>query len=77
MEIEDYKATHVGNGKFEVEMPNGVIKEAGDNLLGIIRYTYFEDYSLPHVGWNVTRKQLYKVYLPKIEKDLLSGKITG
>ena len=32
----------------------------------MIRYTYFEDYTLPEVGWND--------YTPKMQKDVLDGK---
>lgn len=45
------------------------VKEAGSNLCGMIRYTYFEDYALPEIGWEVTRKQLMQDYLPKMLKD--------
>jgi len=41
----------------------------------MIRYTYFEDYTLPEIGWKVTRKQLYDNYLPKMQQDVLSGKL--
>ena len=72
MTNEDYLVTHLGEGKFQVKMKNNEIKEAGSLLRGIIRYTYFEDYSLPKIGWKVTRSQLMKDYLPKMQKDFLS-----
>jgi hypothetical protein len=72
--IEDYLAIHIGEGKFLVKLENGETKEAGSNLRGMIRYTYFEDYTLPTIGWSVTRKQLYEDYLPKIQKDLINKK---
>lgn len=75
MEIENYKAVHLGEGKFLVKMENGETKEAGSNLCGMIRYTYFEDYTLPEIGWSITRKQLYEDYLPKVQKDVLNGKV--
>lgn len=75
MKTENYLATHLGNGKFQVKMKNGEIKKAGSNLCGMIRYTYFEDYSLPEVGWNISRNQLMEDYLPKLQKDVQSGKI--
>lgn len=34
----------------------------------MIRFTYFEDYSLPEVGWQVTRVKLIEDYLPKMHK---------
>ena len=72
MTNEDYLVTHLGEGKFQVKMENNEIKEAGSLLRGMIRYTYFEDYSLPEIGWKVTRSQLMKDYLPKMQKDFLS-----
>ena len=75
MEIEDYLVVHLGEGKFQVKMENDELKEAGSNLSGMIRYTYFEDYALPEIGWQVTRKQLMKDYFPKIQQDVLCGKI--
>ena len=74
-QIEDYTVTHVGDGKFKVNLENGVIKDAGDILCGMIRYTYFEDYCLPEIGWNTTRKQLYRDYLPKLQKAMMNGEI--
>ena len=64
----NYLATHLGEGKFEVKMENGKIKQAGPSLCGMIRFTYFEDYSLPEVGWQVTRVKLMEDYLPKMHK---------
>jgi len=74
MEMEDYLVTHIGEGKFQVEM-DGQIKDAGKGLCGMIRYTYFEDYNLPYIGWTITRKQLMIDYHPKVFKDILDGKI--
>jgi hypothetical protein len=74
MEMNGCLVTHIGEGKFQVKLESGEIKEAGPNLCGLIRYTYFEDYTLPEIGWKVTRKQLMEDYLPKIQQDVLSGK---
>jgi len=65
----EYTATHIGEGKFEVKMSNGDIKNSGPNMEGMIRYTYFEDYELPPIGWNISRDQLIKDYFPKLMKD--------
>ena len=73
--MEDYIITHLGDGKFQVKLENGKISKAGHILCSMIRYTYFEDYSLPEVGWVITRIQLYNDYLPKLQKDLASGRI--
>lgn len=75
--IEDYLIVYIGEGKFLVKLENGETKEAGKNLRGMIRYTYFEDYTFPKIGWSVTRKQLYMDYLPKIQKDILINKLNG
>lgn len=66
---------HIGEGNFQVHMEDGEIKEAGSNLAGIIRYTYFENYTLPEIGWETSWKKLMDDYLPKMQKDVLSGKI--
>jgi hypothetical protein len=73
--MEPIKITHIGEGKFQVEMDNGEIKEAGTNLCGMIRYTYFEDYAYPQIGWTVTQKQLIEDHMSKSKVDVLSGKI--
>jgi hypothetical protein len=71
---DNYTVKHIGDGKFEVEI-GGEIKTAGNSLCGMIRYTYFEDYTLPPEGWTVTRKQLLQDYHPKMTKDVMSGKL--
>ena len=71
----EYIITHIGCGRFVVRTSNNEIKQAGKNLCGIIRYTYFEDYTLPEIGWVVTRSKLMEDYLPKVQKDVLSGKL--
>jgi hypothetical protein len=72
---DDYIVTHIGDGKFEVKLSNGDIKSSGPNMESMIRYTYFEDYELPPIGWNITRDQLIKDYFPKLMKDVQEGKI--
>ena len=73
--MENKTIKHIGEGKFQVYMEDGEIKEAGSNLVGIIRYTYFENYTLPEIGWETSWKKLMDDYLPKMQKDVLSGKI--
>lgn len=70
-----YIVKHLGDGKFQVEMRDGSIKEAGSNLCGMIRYVYFEDYTMPEIGWQVTSTKLMEDYMPKMQRDVLSGKI--
>jgi len=71
----DYKIKHIGDGEFEVTLKDNSIKKAGSNLCGMIRYTYFEDFTLPPIGWETTRLQLFKDYHPKVFKDVSEGKI--
>ena len=71
----DYTVLHLGEGKFQVEMDNGDIKGVGPGILGMIRYTYFEDYTLPETGWQVSREQLMKDYIPKMIEGVMSGKL--
>lgn len=73
--MKDYLMIHIGEGKFQAIMMNGEILEVGRFLCGIIRYTFFEDYSYPEIGWNITRNCLMEVYQPKVLKDILEGKI--
>jgi len=70
-----YKVKHIGNGIFEATLDTGEIKEVGPNIIGMIRYTYFEDFTLPPTNWEVTQKQLLEDYQPKVLKDIKDGKI--
>lgn len=70
-----YKVKHIGDGKFEATLDTGEIKVAGKNIIGMIRYTYFEDFTLPPYGWEVTQKELLEAYQPKVMKDITEGKI--
>ena len=65
---------HIGEGKFIAEMDDDSFKDLGPNAVGMIRYTYFEDYQLPEVGWEVTRGKLLEDYQPKMLKDYEDGK---
>ena len=75
MEMNGYLVTHLGEGKFRVKLESGEIKEAGQNLVGMIRYTYFEDYTLPEIGCEVSSTKLMEDYFPKMQKDVLNGKL--
>lgn len=71
-----YTARHIGDGKFEVTLhETGEVKECGTNLIGMIRYTFFEDFTLPPINWEVTQKRLLETYQPKVMKDIAEGKI--
>jgi hypothetical protein len=65
---------HTGDGKFVAEMEDGSFKDLGPKAVGMIRYTYFEDYQLPDVGWEVTSGKLLADYQPKMLKDYQDGK---
>ena len=71
---DNYIIKHIGDGNFEVDL-DGEIMGAGKSLGGMIRYTYFEDYTIPPDGWTTTRKQLLEDYHPKMMKDVMSGKL--
>lgn len=73
MNNNEYLIEHLGFGKFQIHLPNGQTEQADDNLVGIIRYTYFFDYTLPEVGWRVSKSQLSKDYHPKMLGDLITG----
>lgn len=76
MENYNYTITYVGNGNFKVKFEDDdILKDAGTNICGMIRYTYFEDYKLPEIGWSVTNKKLLEDYFPKVQKDIKDGKI--
>lgn len=68
---------HIGEGNFEVVTAEGETKTAGPNLCRMIRYTYFEDYTLPPIGWSVSREKLLNDYHDKVIPDIISGKITS
>lgn len=71
----EYTITHLGEGVFRATMTDGQVKEVGPNIRGMIRYTYFEDFSLPPVGWEVTQYRLLSDYHPKVMKDIMEGKV--
>ena len=78
LELENngnYTIIHRGDGEFDVIMEDGQVKNAGPNLRGMIRYTYFEDYTIPPIGWTTTNKQLITDYFPKATKDIMDGKL--
>ena len=68
----DWIIKHIGDGKFECYLSDGSIKEVGPNMRGIIRFTYFEDFTLPPDGWETTRLTLLKDYNSKITPQFSS-----
>lgn len=71
----DYVFEHVGEGKFKCIKSNGDKYDVGSNIVGMIRYSFFEDFTLPEIGWRVTQRRLTEVHLSKMVNDLKSGKI--
>ena len=65
----DFLIKHIGGGKFECYTDEGV-KSVGENMCGIIRFTYFEDFTLPEVGWETTRLTLLRDYNIKLMPQL-------
>ena len=70
MDDIDFLIKHIGEGKFECYLSDGSIKEAGANMCGIIRFTYFEDLTIPVIGWETTRLTLLKDYNSKITPQI-------
>ena len=70
MDDNDYLIKHTGEGKFECYLPDGSVKGVGTSMCGIIRFTYFEDFTLPELGWETTRLTLLKDYNSKIMPQL-------
>jgi hypothetical protein len=63
--------THTENGEFKVTMDDGRVVDAGPNMRGMIRYTYFEDTEdYPPPGWSITQQQLMETYFPKVLEDM-------
>ncbi len=73
---DNYLITHIGDGRFTATFKDGSVKDVGPNLEGMIRYVYFEDFTIPEVGWTCGNSKLMEDYFPKVAKDVLDGKIT-
>jgi len=73
---DNFLITHIGEGKFIATLEDGDTKRIGPSLSGIIRYTYFEDFTLPEEGWTCEHSKLMEDYFPKVFEDVKSGKIS-
>ena len=71
----DFTIVHKGDGVFEAIMEDGTVRNLGPSTCGMIRYTYFEDYIIPSIGWKTTNNQLLTDYFPKASKDIIEGKL--
>lgn len=74
--MDKYIIHYVGGSLFLAMMDDGSYKRLGNNVLGMLRYTYFEDYTLPPDGWVVTRDKLIHDYMDKLNYDIINGRIT-
>lgn len=74
MKFEEGTHTHIGNGKFKT-MEGGQLYNLGPQASGMIRFVYFEDYSLPPVGWSVSREKLIRDYTAKLSQPGVLDKI--
>lgn len=71
-----YTVKHLGDGNFQATInETGEVKECGNNIIGMIRYVFFEDFTLPPINWEVTQKVLLEAYHPKVMMDISIGKI--
>lgn len=66
---------HIGDGNFECVLEDGSVKEAGPNICGMIRYTYFDNYKIPDIGWYIEREILLENYHKKVLSDIQNGKL--
>ena len=72
----NYKVIHKGEGEFISIMEDNSQKEIGDNLKGMIKYTYFDHTDeYPEVNWSIDNQTLLKDYHNKVYEDMLSGKL--
>lgn len=62
--------TYVGGGNFEGTLEDGTVKELGPNVKNQIRWTYFRDFALPHIGWSCTHQQFWDDYTNKMSEFL-------
>ncbi len=71
----DFTIIHKGDGQFEGITKDGEVRNLGPSICGMIRYTYFEDYTIPPIGWTITNSQLITDYFPKASKDIMDGRL--
>ena len=72
--MDDFTIKHVGEGKYEAEI-DGVLRQLGPSFRDMIKYTYFEDITIPPDGWEVKDSKLKSDYFPKVMKDIKDGKV--
>ena len=71
----NYKISHLGGANFKAIFEDGTEKEVGENLRGMIKYTYFDDTDeLPEMNWSCEFTNLFSDYHNKLAKDINSGK---
>ena len=75
--IPDFRIRHTRDGRFEAVLPEGT-KPIGPSMGGMLRYTYFEDFTLPPDGWEVGHREFVQRYHAKVFEDMTKnpGKFT-
>lgn len=68
--VPDFVIRHAGLGAFEAVHPDGRVQAIGPSMGGMLRYTYFEDYTLPPDGWQVTHREFLPAYHGKVFRDM-------
>lgn len=59
--------THIGDGKFEATLTNGLTDEVNTGVTSLILFIYFENEPLPPIGWSVTLEKIHIDYISKID----------
>lgn len=72
--VRDYTIRHVGKGSFVAVFDDGEVKNIGPSLSGMLRYLYFEDFSLPPDNWEVRYATFLPAYHSKVFEDIKAGK---
>jgi len=65
---------HTGDGNLKAHTPEGT-KEVSKNLNVMVRYTYFEDFTLPPIGWTCSRENLFKDYHRKVSDQIIQDRL--
>jgi hypothetical protein len=65
---------HIGDGNLVAHTTQGT-QEVGKNLNGMVRYTYFEDFTLPPIGWTCSHEDLLKDYHRKVSDQIIQDRL--
>ena len=72
---EDFDIVHITDGNFVARLADGTVKRIGSSMSGMLRYTYFEDYTIPPKDWTVTNTKFREDYWAKIHRAVSEGKV--